>query len=148
MNRLGLMVATMATTLGFDFIANPTITAISDTPCSASTASSLPACDKPLKTISTTTLSIAPRTPGLEPAAEQDDDDDEWEHISSCSEGERRRNEGEEDMIVLGELELDDAVDHVETTGVVREGKLERSGKEKAGKEKRRLTYAAMLGKA
>jgi len=157
------MIATTATLLGFDFVANPTITTLPDSPSSSSLASALPSL--PFQASDGIPgLASTPLTPGLDLEAELYEDDNEWERISSCSEGEgereRGRDDAEDDMIVLGELELEDAVDEAELASVsiqsacylgLKEGsggktKKGRSGQ--TGKEKRgMLSYAAMLGK-
>jgi len=98
-------------------------------------------------------LSTTPRTPALDPA-QDDEDEDDWERISSFSDGQRGQDEDDDnDMIVLGELELEDAAEQ-QQTGVTKLGKIaagsakQRAKKDKAGKEKRTtLSYAAMLGR-
>ena len=97
-------------------------------------------------------LSTTPRTPALDPA-QDDEDEDDWERISSFSDSGRERDDDDEDMIVLGELELEDAVEQ-QQTDVTKLGKIAagsaktRTKKDKAGKEQRpTLSYAAMLGR-
>ena len=122
LDGLTLDLATTATSLGFDFIQNPTILALPDDPITNTAAG---------RSVPTPT----PRTPALEPslANEQEDEDDDWEHIS----GAHTREEGDEgDIILLGELELEHAV-----TGA---GEGAKEGKGKAEVK----SYAAAVGAA
>ncbi|OCF61202.1 hypothetical protein L486_00848 [Kwoniella mangroviensis CBS 10435] len=118
--------ATTATTLGFDFIPNPTILTLPDIDADSSfnkkKSSSLLTISKssPIGP-SSTPLENTPLTPGLlpqpssspepEPGPELEDEDqeDDWEYIPSLS-SQRNvvDNEDDHDIIILGELELED----------------------------------------
>ena len=197
------VIATTATTLGFDFIPNPSIMTLPDTttttttlPCrnrveprggSIQPRSSLLTTSKShlstVKTINSKgvaspTLSNTPSTPALLPArvtGTEDDDDEDWEHVSplddadidndihSGSNGvvsddrEEVDSQGEEDVIVLGELELEDESDQVDNRRAEKHaakvvvgvsGDKVTSGILQGGKATRGVSYAAVLGGA
>ncbi|WWD03558.1 hypothetical protein V865_001612 [Kwoniella europaea PYCC6329] len=145
--------ATTATTLGFDFIPNPTILTLPDTDSSPSPngkkSSSLLTISKssPIGP-SSSPLENTPLTPGLlpqpssspEPGPELEDEDqeDDWEYIPSLS-SQRNvvDNDDDHDIIILGELELEDDVDHRECNS--------KMGK-KAIDIKKKISYADVLG--
>lgn len=135
-------VATTATSLGFDFVPNPCITALPDTEVDNKT--------KPRNIAGTSSaakegalgLVATPQTPGLvrESAELEEEEDDEWERVSAFStgqclpprgiKGDDMEDEGE--VVVLGELELEDDFE-VDAT--------------KSGPAPIKISYAAMLGK-
>jgi bromodomain-containing protein 8 len=142
--RIELIIATTATSLGFDFIPNPTIVALPDQAststshsaaipfknrCKLATSSSSPSTSSP--------LANTPSTPALVPTQDQevDDEDDDWEHVTDFAESKRESEHDDGDMIFLGELELED---RIEAAQVVNKG-----GKARRGKDK---TYAAVVG--
>lgn len=135
------LIATTATSLGFDFIPNPSILVLPDHPDQPPHPTTKPG-------ISPTSLGVLPGTPALIPTRveeqdAEDDEDDDWEHISEAGQksdrGEKCQTEeedGEEgDMIFLGELELEECVD--EHNGPKKEHLI----KMKGGK-----SYAAAVG--
>ncbi|ORY26700.1 hypothetical protein BCR39DRAFT_252116 [Naematelia encephala] len=114
--------ATTATSLGFDFISTPQILTLPDTAPSfnintntntnananANTITSTP---KASPTISPSiSLSATPTTPGLLPVIQAEaDEEDDWERIEELE-------DDDGDMIVLGELELEDVPDRIVTS--------------------------------
>lgn len=137
--------ATTATALGFDFIANPSITALPD---DVPAATAIPA---RVHSKTTADLEATPQTPGLLPQrvdAQEDEDEDEdeddgWERISAyCDDDVRAPDAAElesglyDDLIVLGELELEDPVEAAEARA---EDKGTKKGRGK-------VSYAAALG--
>ena len=153
--------ATVATTLGFDFIPDSTITPLPDNvpalaprPATSLLTQSktssliLPAQTKqyshPLSSLSNT-----PETPGLLPHTSSGDDLDEWEHVEMLSEAEHspsRDDEdslSEDDVIVLGEMELDDEFDRVQAKRSKRHAEhvVKVTSKIHSG-----VTYAAAVG--
>ncbi|WVR07767.1 hypothetical protein IAU60_004810 [Kwoniella sp. DSM 27419] len=168
--------ATTATTLGFDFIANPTILALpDDTPvytasAGMSTPSSLLSSSKALPaaipahlktTVTQPTLGASPGsplantpvTPGLIAQAHssvvpEESEDDDWEHIPALGEEDHSDTrsgapEEEEDVIVLGELELEDELDRLTIEQKVDDARI--GGK--ALSNRGRGSYAAALGR-
>ncbi|WVQ84327.1 hypothetical protein IAT38_006479 [Cryptococcus sp. DSM 104549] len=172
---------TTATTLGFDFIPNPSVLALPDDPTPAPTGTPKGKGTSSLLTASKSTPSSAtraatpnlagtPTTPALlaspssgsetEPESDSGADEfDDWEHIPSVSvssHGERGRDEnvdsdGEEDVIVLGEMDLEEEVESLgvgvervalETTVV--KGKEGKAGKADKGKRGKGKSYAAV----
>ncbi|ORX40675.1 hypothetical protein BD324DRAFT_647594 [Kockovaella imperatae] len=153
--------STTATTLGFDFVPNVSIVALPDDPAPSSSRStpslltqtkSIPGAF-PSKGRASPALSVTPATPALIPhrpqAEEEEDDLDEWEHVDALREpSEEEEREGadsqsEEDVIVLGELELEDEFDQVDQR---REKKHAAKSGFGLGKARHGLTYAAALG--
>ncbi|OCF38232.1 hypothetical protein I316_00458 [Kwoniella heveanensis BCC8398] len=200
--------ATTATTLGFDFIPNPSIVALPETDAETSasghrakaksllstTKSTTSAAAAPVpmpiavggtRTLSPPLLSGTPGTPGLVPLQshsqppseeeeeeEDDEEEEEWEllHIPSASQqpshrrsenAEKGMDEGkgkydngdevEDDVIVLGEMELEDEVERLiieETTDRCR-GRTAPEVKAQAKVvEPKRATYAAATATA
>lgn len=118
-------IATTATSLGFDFIPNPSIVALPDhdpipkSSLSMNNNSSFRSSHAHAHAQSPSTPALVPTTVNEQEVEDEDvDEDDDWEHISRAGEQERdqrRDDEGDEgDMIFLGELELEDRV--VDTT--------------------------------
>ena len=152
---------TTATTLGFDFIPNPSILALPDIPAPRiTTPESLLSTTKhipgafPTKGRTSPALSTTPATPALIPHRPQQDDEDdldEWEHIDALalrepSDGEERDradSQSEEDVIVLGELELEDEFDMVDARRAKRHAAKGVLG---FGKARQGVTYAAAAG--
>lgn len=170
------MTATTATALGFDFVSNPTVIALPD---------AAPTAAKPTiagrvehRGRASPTLTNTPSTPGLlatrrsplgRSGSEDDmeDDDDDWEHINTLDDTNLREeqleddgSQSEEDVIVLGELELEDEFDLADhrraerhasktpITGVVPYlGETVKPKRSTSGKgETRGISYAAILG--
>jgi hypothetical protein len=126
------MIATTATSLGFDFIPNPSIMALPEYPTPAISFKNK------LSTSTPSPLANTPNTPALIPTQPEEEEDDDWDHITEFQE--RKGTEVEEDdgdIIVLGEIELEEVV--IEE---IKEKDKGKSGK-KGGK-----TYAAVAGTA
>ena len=101
------MVATTATSLGFDFIPNPSIMALPEYPSSAINVKSK------LSPSNATPLAATPNTPALIPTQPEEEEDDDWDHITEFQENKRAAVEGNEDdgdIIILGEIELEEVV--------------------------------------
>jgi len=128
------MLATTATSLGFDFITNPSIMALPEYPTSAINV-------KPkLSPSNATPLAATPNTPALIPTQPEEEDDD-WDHITEFQENKRAAAEGDEDdgdIIILGEIELEEVVAVKDKSDV----------KGKGGKLKKEKTYATVVGTA
>jgi hypothetical protein len=126
-----LMVATTATSLGFDFIPNPSIMALPEYPSSAINV-------KPkLNPSNATPLAATPNTPALIPTQPEEEDDD-WDHITEFQENKRPTVKGDEDdgdIIILGEIELEEVVAVKDKSDV----------KGKGGKLKKEKTYAGAV---
>ena len=128
------MVATTATSLGFDFIPNPSIMVLPDTIPTAITMK------HKLSTSSNTPspLSATPNTPALIPTQQEKDvdeeEDDDWDHLTELDESKLAHDGDDGDIIVLGDIELEG---HEEEVG---------KGKEMSMGQKRDKTYAAVLG--
>lgn len=80
---------------------------------------------------------------------EDDHGDDDWEHISALSRPEQveQRDEnvcsdGEEDVIVLGEMEMEDDMAHLELGPIKKDG--ENDKKTIVTKEEKHKSYAAV----
>ena len=130
----GLRVATTATSLGFDFITNPSIMALPEYPTSAINV------NNKLCPSNATPLAATPNTPALIPTQPEEEDDD-WDHITEFQENKRAAVEGDEDdgdIIILGEIELEEMVAMKDKSDV----------KGKGGKLKKEKTYAAVVGTA
>ena len=128
------MEATTATSLGFDFITNPSIVALPEYPTSAIDV-------KPkLSLASATPLAATPNTPALIPTQPEEEEDDDWDHITEFQETKGsamgKGDEDDGDIIILGEMELEEAVTE------------QRDLKGKGGKLKKEKTYAAVVGTA
>ncbi|WWC91612.1 uncharacterized protein L201_006558 [Kwoniella dendrophila CBS 6074] len=164
--------ATTATTLGFDFIPNPTILTLPDTieddssSLSLNRKSSLLSTSKSTPTPNNTAnlnhlknqvespLQNTPVTPGLIAQAdspisadeEEEEDEDDWEYVPSVSKKKDNNIEGDEedDMIILGELELEDNNDHNEVLNATKEIKGGKNNHIKGT----RTSYAGILGTA
>lgn len=144
--------ATTATSLGFDFIQNPTIMALPDHP--SSTSNSITAVKGLVGTTAATPLGVTPNTPALIPTlpkdsdidpdadVDEDEDEDDWEYITEF-EDQSLKIKGEKvddgDIIILGEMDLGDHA-HVHGTG----DSLD-AGKDKKG-YRRDKSYAAVVG--
>jgi len=137
-------------------VVNPTVLALPDDTASSSVIpTSLLTASKGIKSRhcpalspspAATALSRSPGTPALLPTHLAEDDDEGWEHIPSSphhsAEGDRDEEMSEdEDVIVLGELELEDELEELDLSREVK-GEKERRGT-------KGLSYAAALeGKA
>ncbi|TYJ57072.1 hypothetical protein B9479_002173 [Cryptococcus floricola] len=158
--------ATTAATLGFDFVPNPSVIALPEMEDEAkpglltSTKSTAPAALAPPDRASPA-LSATPTTPALfsthllHPDASSDSEsesegEDDWEHVSMFGraedeEGDEERDEnvdsdGEEDVIVLGEMEMEEDMSRLDLAAPAATGKGKKEGK----KEKRgKVSYAA-----
>ena len=129
------MIATTATSLGFDFIPNPSIMALPEYPTSAINVKTK------LSPPNTTSLAATPNTPALIPTQPEEEEDDDWDHITEFQENKGaavQRDEDDGDIIILGEIELEEVVAHKQKNDV----------KGKGGKLKKEKTYAAVLGTA
>ncbi|WVW86080.1 hypothetical protein I302_108119 [Kwoniella bestiolae CBS 10118] len=141
--------ATTATTLGFDFIPNPTILTLPDDAPAIQDKKSLLTISKSIPTHvqdASTPLENTPITPGLlprpssslDPEAEEEDDED-WEHVPSLTREEGERvDEDEHDIIILGELELDDVDD-----SIIKDGDAQAIATKGNGQK---ISYAGILG--
>jgi hypothetical protein len=135
--RQELIIATTATSLGFDFIPNPSIMVLPDTMPAAAIAMK-----HKLATSSNTPspLSATPNTPALIPTQQDRDvdeeEDDDWDHITELNESKCEPDGDDGDIIVLGDIELEGHEEEVE------------KGKKMSMGEKRDKTYAAVLGNA
>ena len=126
------MEATTATSLGFDFITNPSIVALPEYPTSAINV-------KPKLSLSSATpLAATPNTPALIPTQPEEEEDDDWDHITEFQESKgsamSKGDEDDGDIIILGEMELEEVVAE------------KRDAKGKGGKSKKDKTYAAVVG--
>ncbi|OWZ36130.1 hypothetical protein C356_04820 [Cryptococcus neoformans c45] len=156
---------TTATTLGFDFVTNPQVIALSEGEIPNAPDDLVP---KPISLLTTTKSTLAhpdatsdalfntPTTPALlatrsDSDGEDEDDhgDDDWEHISALSRPEQveQRDEnvcsdGEEDVIVLGEMEMEDDMAHLELGPKKKDG--ENDKKAIVTKEEKHKSYAAV----
>ncbi|WWD19544.1 hypothetical protein CI109_104005 [Kwoniella shandongensis] len=164
--------ATTATTLGFDFIPNPSVLALPDTspfpnnpkPSSLLTTSKsiTSGSNRPSPAIaaaSASPLAGTPMTPGLlarsTSDAEDEEDDDGWEHVQLDSteremDDENVNSDGEEDVIVLGDLELELEED-MQQLGLGETNDKSPLGSKSRGKRegkstKETVSYAAALG--
>jgi hypothetical protein len=125
------MVATTATSLGFDFIPNPSIMALPEYPSSAINVKSK------LTPSNATPLAATPNTPALIPTQPEEEDDD-WDHITEFQETKGAAPKGDEDdgdIIILGEIELEEVVAVKDKSDV----------KGKGGKLKKEKTYAGAV---
>lgn len=162
---INAVIATTATTLGFDFVTNPQVIALSEGEIPNAPDDLVP---KPISLLTTTKSTLAhpdatsgalfntPTTPALlatrsDSDGEDEDDhgDDDWEHISALSRPEQveQRDEnvcsdGEEDVIVLGEMEMEDDVAHLELGPKKKDGKNDK--KAVVTKEEKHKSYAAV----
>jgi hypothetical protein len=135
------MIATTATSLGFDFIPNPTIMALPDNPPSSTHG----------KCLSTTPLGVTPNTPALIPThsndadVDGDNEDDDWEHITDFDDQKVEQKEDkvvdDGEIIILGEMDLGDHA-HATVNG---NGLGQVQGKGKKGMRKDK-SYAAVVG--
>lgn len=159
-----MIIATTATTLGFDFVANPHVIALSESEIPNAPDDPVP---RPISLLTTTksasarphaissALSNSPATPALlatrpDSDGEDEDDhsDDDWEHISALSRPEQVElrdenvcSDGEEDVIVLGEMEMEDDLAHLEL-GPKKDDKDNK--KTVVTKEEKHKSYAAV----
>lgn len=160
-----MIIATTATTLGFDFVTNPQVIALSEGEIPNAPDDLVP---KPISLLTTTkststhpdptsrALSNTPTTPALlatrsDSDGEDEDDhgDDDWEHISALSRAEQveERDEnmcsdGEEDVIVLGEMEMEEDMAHLELGPKNKDDK--NTKKTVVTKEEKHKSYAAV----
>ena len=127
----GLMEATTATSLGFDFITNPSIVALPEYSTSAINV-------KPKLSLSNATpLAATPNTPALIPTQPEEEEDDDWDHITEFQETKgspmSKGDEDDGDIIILGEMELEEVVAE------------KKDLKGKGGKSQKEKTYAAVV---
>jgi hypothetical protein len=91
-----------------------------------------------------TPLAATPNTPALIPTQPQEEEeDDDWDHITEFQETKGAAVKGDEDdgdIIILGEIELEEVVNVKD--------KNNSKGKGKGGKLKREKTYAGAVGPA
>lgn len=124
--------ATTATSLGFDFIPNPSVMALPEYPTSVINV-------KPkLSPSNATPLAATPNTPALIPTQPEEEEDDDWDHITEFQEHKRAAFKGDEDdgdIIILGEIELEEVVAVKNQSDV----------KGKGGKLKKEKTYAGAV---
>ena len=156
---LTIYTATTATTLGFDFVANPAIVALPDTPASYSSSKSTPSlltqaraiapANPPAKGRVSPALSTTPTTPALIPHTQTTDNDDldDWEHIDALPEaeeedGKRSGGEVDDDLIVLGEFELEDDFNRID----IRDAPETVKSGYTLSRARRGVTYAAAVG--
>ena len=149
-----LIQVTTATSLGFDFVANPTTIVLPETTEEEAASSKF------------SMRAETPSTPALVPSlgagindnideeedGEEEDEeemDDEWEHVSYAGLGLTREEQEEEDdaVVVFGELELEDEVD-VEKVPEDLVGGKKLPGAKSVGKGSGKgVSYAAALAK-
>jgi hypothetical protein len=94
-----------------------------------------------LSTPNTSSLAATPNTPALIPTQPEEEEDDGWDHITEFQENKGaavQRDEDDGDIIILGEIELEEVVAHKQKNDV----------KGKDGKLKKEKTYAAVVGTA
>lgn len=113
----------------------PTVLVLPDNSTSLLTAS------KGFKCSPVPALSNTPLTPSLLPTQTVEDEDEGWEHVPSSPRLEAETLDGmegeDEDVIVLGELELERELEALDMRG---DAKKRKSG------ERKGLSYAAALG--
>jgi len=86
-----------------------------------------------------TPLAATPNTPALIPTQPEEEEDDDWDHITEFQENKRAAVEGDEDegdIIILGEIELEEVVAVKDKSNVNGRG----------GKLKKEKTYAGAVG--
>lgn len=146
--------ATIATSLDFDFIPNPSILALPDSTSSSRSSSSLP--NRPHHPKLNRSLASTPNTPSLLAQQQGDEEDSDelsdWEHVPRGKSDEDAGSESEEDVIVLGELELEDEFERLD---VKREERRDKRGRRESLRKKgvqvgetvRGRSYAAAVGR-
>ncbi|WVN84930.1 uncharacterized protein L203_100066 [Cryptococcus depauperatus CBS 7841] len=140
--------ATMAKTFGFDFVPNPSIIPLPDVPLAGMSLLSASKVVYPTPAEASLALATTPETPALLAERFNEEDEDDWEHISPVDErGESRTEEerddnicsdGEEDVIVLGEMEMEHSIE---------DARPEVDGKEAFSGQESKPTYAAAVGR-